>query len=228
MTDGRGKHGTHRRGPKVDRVAITCETCGTVKLWLPCQARQRTGRFCSRKCRGKAVDTRLVIQCGHCQRPVPKRRDHLAKQKAAYCSIDCRDAARLVPNAKWRDKEQVRGYMSAYMQRNKERHNERGREWSKRNPAKKNERRRLRRAAYVGGLTEVEWQAIKKAHGYICLRCQKPESLLLTLEPDHVVALARGGAHLASNIQPLCRSCNAWKGAKTIDYRHGITITEVS
>lgn len=39
------------------------------------------------------------------------------------------------------------------------------------------------------------------------------------IEADHIVALVNGGSDDISNIQPLCRNCNADKGAQTIDYR---------
>ncbi|GAA2657458.1 hypothetical protein GCM10010412_028070 [Nonomuraea recticatena] len=39
------------------------------------------------------------------------------------------------------------------------------------------------------------------------------------LEPDHIIALSRGGPPAIDNIQPLCRSCNASKKARFIDYR---------
>jgi 5-methylcytosine-specific restriction endonuclease McrA len=130
--------------------------------------------------------------------------------------------ARRVPGAKWRDPEHIKQYMRAYVTKNRERHNATTAEWGRNNRDKRNELQRRRRAAYVGGLTDAEWQAIKRAFGFKCLRCKQSESLLLVLEPDHVIAVARGGVNAAENIQPLCRNCNAWKGAKTIDYRDGI------
>lgn len=209
MPDNRGSHGNHRRGPKVERVAITCEVCGSTKLWLPSQARQRTGRFCSQSCRGRAIAS--VGACGQCGREVTGR--------AKFCSRECVAAARRVPGAKWRDAEQIKEYMRGYVARNRQRHNAKGASWARNNRPKRNELQRLRRAAYMGGLTEAEWQEIKRAHGFRCLRCRKPESLLLKLTPDHVVALARGGEHAPVNIQPLCGPCNSWKGARTIDFR---------
>lgn len=48
--------------------------------------------------------------------------------------------------------------------------------------------------------------------GNCCWLCRGPYE-----EVDHVIALASGGAHCLSNLRPICRSCNASKGAR--DYR---------
>jgi 5-methylcytosine-specific restriction endonuclease McrA len=78
---------------------------------------------------------------------------------------------------------------------------------------------RVRRAGLkAGSFTEKEWISLKEQHGNKCLCCKRSEPDVI-LEADHVVALADGGEHCMGNIQPLCRSCNAAKGKKNIDYR---------
>lgn len=229
-----GKHENHWRRPLLPRVSVTCEVCGVVRVYTPAQARQRTGRFCSKACSGKAKDTRVSVACAGCGATTIKRRDHLASQKAAYCSTACARAARRKALPKWPrknrpqnidvvaargDREAQREYMRQYVAKNRKRHNERGAAWARNNRDKRNELQQARRSAYAGHFPRTQWLRIKREYGFKCLRCQQPETLLLKLEPDHVVPLARGGAHSAENIQPLCRSCNAWKGARTIDYR---------
>jgi len=44
------------------------------------------------------------------------------------------------------------------------------------------------------------------------------------IEIDHIVPLARGGLHSASNLQPLCRSCNAQKNSKTMEEWLGVSV----
>jgi 5-methylcytosine-specific restriction endonuclease McrA len=65
-------------------------------------------------------------------------------------------------------------------------------------------------------------------HGDRCLACGTAERI----EVDHVVPVVRGGTHELANVQPLCRSCNAAKGARATDYRvkalYGIDIEEVA
>lgn len=71
--------------------------------------------------------------------------------------------------------------------------------------------RKHQRRAFVGNgsVSMEEWQAILASHGNACAYCQTSDR---KLEMDHVVALSRGGQHVASNIVPACKPCNARKG----------------
>jgi 5-methylcytosine-specific restriction endonuclease McrA len=60
--------------------------------------------------------------------------------------------------------------------------------------------------------------------GWMCRLCgiATPKELRGTYENnapemDHVVPVARGGAHTYANTQCLCRSCNGWKSARTME-----------
>lgn len=77
-------------------------------------------------------------------------------------------------------------------------------------------RRALKLNAPGGSHTKAEWQALKSYYMDQCLCCGDVPDVL---ECDHVVPLAKGGSDDISNCQPLCRSCNATKNARTIDYR---------
>lgn len=65
------------------------------------------------------------------------------------------------------------------------------------------------------GVTAAQWIAILDLYRWQCLACGETESITM----DHIVPLSRGGRHEPSNIQPLCKSCNSRKHARTIDYR---------
>lgn len=65
----------------------------------------------------------------------------------------------------------------------------------------------------TGSLTVEQWNVIVADAGG-CLACGA-----LPVEIDHIVPLSKGGTHDAANVQPLCRSCNSRKNAKSIDYR---------
>jgi 5-methylcytosine-specific restriction endonuclease McrA len=65
------------------------------------------------------------------------------------------------------------------------------------------------------GVTDDEWEQIKAQQDYRCAGCGGQ----LPLERDHVQARSRAGKTVGDNLQGLCRSCNAKKGARHIDYR---------
>jgi 5-methylcytosine-specific restriction endonuclease McrA len=79
-------------------------------------------------------------------------------------------------------------------------------------------RRRARKLAAPGGhFTRAEFGALVDQVGSMCVCCGNIFALT-DLEADHIIPLARGGSDGIENIQPLCRSCNARKSAKTINY----------
>lgn len=57
--------------------------------------------------------------------------------------------------------------------------------------------------------------AVFERDAYRCLRCESWSDL----RADHVIPEAEGGEASLENLQTLCRSCNSWKGTKTIDFR---------
>lgn len=67
-----------------------------------------------------------------------------------------------------------------------------------------------------GKHTTAEWQMLCAMYGNQCLACGRSDA---TLTRDHVIPVRFGGANDISNIQPLCKSCNCSKRARTIDYR---------
>jgi 5-methylcytosine-specific restriction endonuclease McrA len=77
-----------------------------------------------------------------------------------------------------------------------------------------------RRAALAGAqgeLRAVDFFLLCRQYGFRCLRCGGLFGLSLT--PDHVIPLVKGGANVIENIQPLCLSCNSSKGDDIVDYR---------
>ena len=76
-------------------------------------------------------------------------------------------------------------------------------------------------AGAAGACTEAEWQEIVARAGSRCLRCGA-SGADVPLTKDHIVPLAKGGTNYASNLQPLCRSCNSWKGNREIDFSRAI------
>jgi 5-methylcytosine-specific restriction endonuclease McrA len=92
------------------------------------------------------------------------------------------------------------------------------RKWKKNHKDKVNEGTRTRRARVKGNggvFTKDEWLEILERYDRKCAKCGSADRI----EADHVVPISRGGKNIASNIQPLCRICNASKGNRTEDYR---------
>ena len=78
--------------------------------------------------------------------------------------------------------------------------------------------RRAKKAANGGAFNGDEWQEMKAAYDYRCLRCGKQEPTI-KLTADHVIPVSKGGGGGIENIQPLCLSCNVWKHDRSYDYR---------
>jgi 5-methylcytosine-specific restriction endonuclease McrA len=75
---------------------------------------------------------------------------------------------------------------------------------------------RARRARAEGCFTGEDWLWLRDLCGGRCAACGAGGPL----EPDHVVPISWGGSNWPSNLQPLCRSCNASKGDRhATDYR---------
>jgi 5-methylcytosine-specific restriction endonuclease McrA len=94
---------------------------------------------------------------------------------------------------------------------NRDYHLKKSQRWSRNNPAKaleKKRRRRSRVAGVVHTLTAAEWDGIKRRFKNRCAYCDRKTKLTM----DHVVPLAQGGDHIASNIVPACTRCNSSKG----------------
>lgn len=88
-------------------------------------------------------------------------------------------------------------------------------QWQKLARAARGRRRARLAAAPINDLTPSGEALVWRTYGRLCLACGAPAHAL-----DHIIPLARGGGHTASNLQPLCLLCNSSKGAKhSTDYR---------
>ena len=93
------------------------------------------------------------------------------------------------------------------------------RKWKRDNPESAivyRTRRRTSVSKAGGSFSTYQWIILCKLYGNKCLCCRKKKPL----EADHVIPVSKSGSSNISNIQPLCRSCNAKKGTKATDYRN--------
>lgn len=114
--------------------------------------------------------------------------------------------------------EKIAVHFRAYYQSRAEQRRASVLEWQRNNPDKvaaRCRRRRARKQGAAGSHTAEQWTALCKQYGNRCLACGAHTKMTA----DHVIPLAKGGSDDISNIQPLCLSCNASKGTKTVDYR---------
>ncbi len=70
-----------------------------------------------------------------------------------------------------------------------------------------NKRRARKKNVLVSDFTREQWLTMKAAYRGCCAYCGKKSRLTI----DHVIPLARGGGHTASNIVPACKTCNSKK-----------------
>lgn len=76
--------------------------------------------------------------------------------------------------------------------------------------------KKKRRAAAYGvrfEFSEEAWRQLLDHFGHKCAYCERAVG---KLEQDHVVPLSKGGSHIADNIVPACRSCNARKSTRSL------------
>lgn len=212
-------------------ISFTCEECG-----LLCEKPRRTDSlfyFCSVPC---STDWRrahplVAYTCTHCKKVFSGKKRRVETRH--FCSRQCwRDRLSLekdllrITSAPGR-KRKAKSYHQEWYANNRTKKLEQNKEWAKRNKPtlaryaremrKRNPEREVARR-FGKQFTAHEWKAIKNRYANCCLACHKAEPAI-SLEPDHVVPLSRGGKGTIDNIQPLCRSCNARKHARTIDYR---------
>ena len=106
------------------------------------------------------------------------------------------------------NKEQVAARKAAWAKANPELKAARDAAYKKANPEKisaKENRRRARKASNVVNLvTAAETAAIIAQP---CMACGAPEPSTV----EHLIPIARGGAHTIGNLVPLCISCNSSK-----------------
>lgn len=111
-------------------------------------------------------------------------------------------------------RERKNAYLRAYRAANPEKTAAKLRAYAQRHPEQTRARCALRRARLKGSavndLTTQQWEAIKATYKQRCAYCGKRRPLTL----DHVIPLAKGGNHTASNVVPACRPCNGRKWIK--------------
>lgn len=161
-------------------------------------------------------DPKICCLCG--EHPVDGKRNHCRKCRYKR-DYDRHREARCVKNREWQANNRKRAAEIAAEYRN--RHpgaaKEADRKWREANPEKIRMKHQMRRAILAGaGAEDVDPNEIYERDGDLCGICG---TLVIPAERslDHIVPIARGGAHTYANLQLAHRRCNYSKGAKLME-----------
>lgn len=154
-----------------------------------------------------------------------KNKKQIARKKQKYyqevvLSNPIRHEKKLESNKKWFKENQ--NYPKEYKRKRyhndeeyRQKEKERVKQWTIKNRDKKyvwNHNYFARKRNAEGNFTIEEWNKVLEKHNYRCANCHTTENLTR----DHIRPLSKGGTNFISNIQPLCRSCNAKKSNKIV------------
>ena len=158
----------------------------------------------------------------------------IARQAEYYAA---NSEARIAYAKEWRqaNPDKCREYHREYAERHPEKERERHRVKSARQPREKrreieqryaaNHPEKIRMKTAVrrsrkrgNGEYLILDRELKRLYASPCARCGATEGITA----DHIIPLALGGRHSIGNLQPLCFSCNASKGAKLMVMWDGV------
>lgn len=142
---------------------------------------------------------------------------------AKYCSRKCADSGKRV------SKEHKKLVKQAYLDKNREKNNEKTRCWRLANKDKRRviqQKWREKNKELTNSYTRNYIYRRKKARGTLTLQDTKTVYQSFQICPycninkpdtiDHVIPLSKGGTNDLSNVVAVCRSCNSKKRDKTL------------
>jgi 5-methylcytosine-specific restriction endonuclease McrA len=239
-TGGAGRQGT-------PPGLLRCGTCKVEKTfdnftrnknfptgyWARCKACQKAWREANRARLCAAAKEKYRKNIEH-NKEARARRYHANKEEAKQKSREYHHAHYAEIREKRREymrqykeanrerlREQGREYMKDKRETDPEGMREKGRAWARANRKKaslRSTRYYHRKRCNGGDFTGADWEAIKEAQDFRCLRCGRREPEI-KLEVDHIIPVTRGGPNLPCNLQGLCGTCNKNKNTHTTDLR---------
>ena len=143
------------------------------------------------------------------------------RQKSDNLSSQCKNC-KSKGNKRWADAnpEKMLTYRHKWLQNNPEKRKVAALSWQKRNPQSAVNYQSRRRSKLKGMLSGcVSDRELHQMRESCCAYCGARGDIHI----DHIIPIAKGGAHSIGNLQPLCASCNQSKGSKFYAdwrYRH--------
>ena len=64
---------------------------------------------------------------------------------------------------------------------------------------------------------KASWKDVKSSFSFECAYCGKKESVVETLQQEHIIPFFNEGKFVLGNIIPACKSCNTSKGKKDLE-----------
>ena len=141
------------------------------------------------------------------------------------CSVDCKKKARSISVRKYKDSKKGKESLNRWYESDARNDCEkryrskpetkalqvkRTTRYYNRHPDKKKQNEKsysYRRRGYNAGY--IDWKAVKKLPD-VCVECGSTEDMTI----DHIKPLSKGGDNHISNLQKMCRKCNASKGCR--------------
>lgn len=234
-----GERAWHRMmfEPRLTAVQVACEVCQR-PMWLPAS---KVGLYtrCSEECRSsqrEQAEAARERNCETCGLTFYPRGRQIRLGHGRYCSQQCNPSHRIMngPASYSRRLARIREVRSAGLwtvhqgpnhhswkggpEEAKRRRIESGkaaaelRRYRAANPHKVREFKLRRNGRKLGRLPYGTIPAIAKAQRGRCAVCRV--DIRRGYHVDHITPLARGGKHVARNIQLLCAPCNLRKSAK--------------
>ena len=103
--------------------------------------------------------------------------------------------------------------VTRYQAKNKDKVKRVLKSWRNRNPDKVKNQKYMRRTA-EGFFTKEDIHTLLEKQRGCCNGCDKEFTAEFKYEIDHIFPISKGGSNWPTNLQLLCRSCNARKSAK--------------
>lgn len=221
------------RGSWRAEVILTCSHCGKSfdRGYRISATRAAKGQYCSAYCQSTAART-PDKQCGTCGK--------MFWGRTKFCSVACVEiivtdegkARRLEGLAKARQEGRIpvlsgednpnwKGGREASWERRRPKAAILLKKYRRANPDKVREFSKRRKGRKLDKLAYGSLPRIRKAQRNKCAICRA--SLRDGDHIDHIVPLARGGKHVARNLQLLCQHCNLTKsGRDPIDHMRSL------